>query len=268
MKTLFQIKQLNCSYDSRKVVLRVEELQIPQNRIVFFVGPSGVGKSTILETLGLMNNTILHAEEMSYNNLNLQDAWRWSDKKISEFRNNEFSFIFQQNNLMPNFTAQENILTAALFQGEDERCARQRMTKLLKALDLPSEDRPINQYSGGQQQRISFARAILPKFNVVFGDEPTGNLDHNTADKLMQMLTSAIRERQSTAIIVSHDIDLAVKYADEIIMIQKVKDSKYGEYGQIDKNSIYKRLELEKWKYEDNSYSASDLSNILKQHLV
>lgn len=269
MKPLFEIRHLECAYEKGNVVLKVEDLKISQNKVIFFVGPSGVGKSTILETLGLMNNTIEHAEQIRYNDMDLRHAWHWSDTKISSFRNREFSFVFQQNNLMPNFSAHENILTAALFQGEKEQTARHKMRDILKALDLPLEDRPITRYSGGQQQRIAFARAILPHFNVVFGDEPTGNLDHNTADKLMQTLSNAVREHQAAAIIVSHDIDLAVKYADEIVMIHRVHPEGLDRsYGLIDSHSICTRTGENEWMHDEKTYPSTTMTQILKQHLA
>lgn len=261
---IYTIRNMYCSYDKNKsksdAVLHVKELDIPRGKVIFFVGPSGVGKSTILETLGLMNNTLAYAEVFDYAGRDLRNAWNWKDKEKSAFRNKEFSFIFQQNNLMPNFSAHDNIITASLFQGESEFLARKRTIDILKKLDLPIEDRPISQYSGGQKQRIAFARAVLPTFSVFFGDEPTGNLDCKSAERLMKLMVEAIHERNSTAIIVSHDIPLAVKYADEIVQIVKIPHplNPNDFIGFIDNSCAYIRKN-EKWH---NSMSTLDEEEI------
>lgn len=242
---------MKCSYKKKGVlksdiVLEIEDLKIPQGKVIFFVGPSGIGKSTILETLGFMNRTVASVAKFEYAGKDVRSIWEWKDKKISNFRNKEFSFIFQQCNLMQNFTAYENVMATALIQGTPREEARRLANKILKQMELPAnEDRPIYQYSGGQQQRLAFARAILPQFKVLFGDEPTGNLDVKSAENLMKVLIEAIRERQASAIIVSHDMHLAVNYADMIVQIQCVaRDSEQigveHYYGLINDSSIYK----------------------------
>lgn len=267
MELIYSIRNMKCAYNTGSVVLHIQELEIPEGKVVFFVGPSGVGKSTILETLGLMNNTIASVDEFRYCGRDLRNAFKWNDSQLSDIRNQDFSFVFQQNNLMPNFSAQENIITAALFQGESSFSASKRTAEILKRLNLPPEDRPINQYSGGQQQRIAFARAILPKFKVLFGDEPTGNLDKISADNLMKTLVDSIHENGSTAIIVSHDITLSLKYADIIVQIHKEISAEKGSYGLIFKASIYTKEEMEKWKNVDRECSTEEVENKLIEGL-
>ena len=250
MEYIFDIKDMKCSYKKMgalqsDIVLEIDNLKIPQGKVVFFVGPSGIGKSTILETLGFMNKTVSSVSKFDYVGKDVSDIWKWEDEKISAFRNKEFSFIFQQCNLMQNFTAYENVMATALIQGTSREDARKLANKVLNLMDLPSnEDRPIYQYSGGQQQRLAFARAILPQFKVLFGDEPTGNLDVKSAENLMTVLIDAIKERQASAVIVSHDMHLAVSYADMIVQIQRVsrESEKIGVehyYGLINDASIY-----------------------------
>ncbi|MBQ9427893.1 MAG: ATP-binding cassette domain-containing protein [Paludibacteraceae bacterium] len=252
MDLLFDIENMKCSYKKdgaqlTNVVLEIENLKIPPGKVVFFVGPSGIGKSTILETLGFMNQTIATVDKFEYAGRDVRNIWNWDDKKVSAFRNKEFSFIFQQCNLMQNFTAYENVMATALIQGVTKETARRETNKVLKMMDLPSnEDRPIYQYSGGQQQRLAFARAILPQFKVLFGDEPTGNLDVKSAENLMRVLIEAIKERQASAIIVSHDMHLAVNYADMIVQIHRVarESEKVGVehyLGKISATSIYEK---------------------------
>lgn len=257
MEYIFDIKDMKCSYKKTgalqsDIVLEIDNLQIPQGKVVFFVGPSGIGKSTILETLGFMNKTVSSVSKFDYNGKDVSDIWDWDDEKISAFRNKEFSFIFQQCNLMQNFTAYENVMATALIQGTTREDARKLANKVLKLMDLPSnEDRPIYQYSGGQQQRLAFARAILPQFKVLFGDEPTGNLDVKSAENLMTVLIDAIKERQASAIIVSHDMHLAVNYADMIVQIQRIESEQNGVeiyHGLINDASVYEN-DGTQWSY-------------------
>ena len=261
---MYVIENLKCSYDGEDIVLYIERLNIPYGKIVFFVGRSGIGKSTILETLGFMNNTIYDSNDSSkfvYKGENVLNAWKfWNDEKMSAFKNNNFSFVFQQNNLMPNFSALQNVMITAMIQGksymeaEDEA---QRIINMLWGIDAGEErknekDKPISEWSGGEKQRLAFARAILPKFSVIFGDEPTGNLDASTAERLMKVLVDSLsikkneeKDNNATAIIVSHDIKLAVDNADMIVFIQNKPVlntiSKRKFIGYINDESIYKK---------------------------
>ena len=260
-ENIFEIENLNCAYNGGNVVLAIEQLRIAEGQIAFFVGPSGIGKSTILETLGFMNNTIATVGKFEYCGSDVSLAWSWSDDKISDFRNKNFSFIFQENNLMPNFSAYENVMTTALFQGESITNASQSTRMVLEQLNLPTNDRPISQYSGGQRQRLAFARAVLPQFKVLFGDEPTGNLDAKSADNLMKVMADIIHQRQATAIIVSHDMHLASEYADTIIQINKQSDNQHS-YGYINAQSIYTR-EGEGWQWNGRRLSKNELQQSL-----
>lgn len=275
MEYLFEIKDMKCSYKTGEtlpsdIVLQIDRLQIPQGKIVFFVGPSGIGKSTILETLGFMNRTIASVAQFDYAGQDVRYIWNWTDDKISAFRNKEFSFIFQQCNLMQNFTAYENVMATALIQGASKNEARKLTNAVLRRMDLPAtEDRPIYQYSGGQQQRLAFARAILPQFKVIFGDEPTGNLDVKSAENLMKVLVEAIKERSASAIIVSHDMHLAVNYADMIVQIQRVSETSLGIehcYGLINDSSIYERKETQ-WHHCEKVFSCNALYTKLMEEI-
>lgn len=264
---LYNISGLRCSYDkdisNPKVVLQIESLQIPQGGITFFVGPSGVGKSTILETLGVMNNTILSADVFEYKGEDISSVWTWDDSKLSKFRNNEFSFVFQETNLMSNFSPLENVMTTGLFQRQTRIQAQENAKEVLRNLGIDiREDRSIEKFSGGQRQRIAFARAIMPSFSVLFGDEPTGNLDSNTADDLMKLLKENIVSKNASAIIVSHDLRIAIKYADLIVNIKKITGPGNAEYGLIDNESSYKR-EADGWNNGGKMISNSDLLNQL-----
>lgn len=266
VKSIYEIRDLRCAYDKRRVVLHIEELDIPQGKVVFFVGPSGIGKSTILETLGLMNNTVLSAEKIEYSGIDLSKVWIWSDEKRSELRKNDFSFIFQQTNLMPNFTAYENVMVTTMIQGGKDVDINKRVREVLEKMDLPTEDRPIQMYSGGQKQRLAFARAILPDFKVLFCDEPTGNLDPASARNLMEVLVKDLHQKQATAIIVSHDMDLSLLYADMIVLIRKENRSegmdKEDYYGKIDAQSLYLR-DGEMWINQGQKMTSIELKSKL-----
>lgn len=267
MKNLFEIENLRCSYDKNyregksKVVLEIKHLELPQGKKIFIVGESGIGKSTILETLGMMNNTIVPDENSRFVffepdgcETDLKAMWKSKDdKQLSAFRLKNYSFIFQSTNLMRNFTAFENVAFTRMLQGNSKYSCFRRTQKVLEDVGLGHVDerRMVHELSGGQQQRLAFARAILPDFTVLFGDEPTGNLDTENAVRVMSILSkkldsheSGVEERAS-AIIVSHDMHLAVSFADIIIKIQKAIRPKQHEsdedvaYGIIDDSCVY-----------------------------
>lgn len=261
---VFEIKKLKCSYKKRgennsRVVLDIEELKILAGEVVFIIGPSGIGKSTILETLGLMNNTVHNPDDKEVGfkycftdkesgdekSIGIIDLWKQKDKERSKFRKDHFSFIFQQTNLMHNFTAFENVIVTSLLKGESKVQSIEKALELFSTIGIPELgfDRMATELAGGQQQRLAFARAILPDFNVLFCDEPTGNLDVINADNLMGKLSYQIKKRpNTTAVIVSHDLKLASKFADTIVLIRpELGKDDSGDYifGRIDENSLF-----------------------------
>jgi ABC-type lipoprotein export system ATPase subunit len=221
-----------CSYDAINPVLKIRHLEIMGGQLVVMVGKSGAGKSTILETLGLMNNTILEGE-ISFmpqpdKHYKLKELWK-EERLLSDVRNLHMSFIFQHTNLMHNFTAYENACIPQLIQGEKMDDALLRVEKAMGQVGLQEVKRNahVAELSGGQRQRLAFVRAITPEFSVLFGDEPTGNLDENNSIELMKVIQKALSEKNRTSIIVSHNIELSLAFADQIIMM--VKDNVYGE---------------------------------------
>ncbi len=227
----FDVSNLLCSYNSHDVVVRIDSLQVPMNSIVFIVGPSGIGKSTLLETLGLMNNTIHNPEAASIlffeeegHSINLANSWKNPDSYLAALRAKHFSFIFQETNLMPGFTAGQNLCMKMLIQGKTMKEARQQAIHFMAQLDLHEDifDRMTHELSGGQRQRLAFLRAFLGDSQVLFCDEPTGNLDGLTAIRLMEILQRSIKvQKNSAAIVVSHDLSLAIRFADLIVPIQQ-----------------------------------------------
>ena len=272
MADYFEIKNLKCSYGckttSPKVVLQADELRIPKGEVVFIVGKSGCGKSTILETLGLMNNTILSAETFlifpeAGKEMDVTKIWRQKNSVLSDIRKKYFSFIFQQTNLMQNFSIRENAVIPQLIKGGDKKY---NDTLLQVGLEQFVENRQnVGELSGGQQQRLAFVRAFMPNFNIIFGDEPTGNLDPQNADNLMKIVADEIHNSaDKTAIIVSHSPELSLKYADRIIKIHK-KESSYGDpFGKIDSESIYEKRNG-KWVHNETAIPSEKLFSIIIQ---
>lgn len=290
MDKLFEIHNLRCSYDNpyregiSKTVLHIDDLVLPKGNKIFIVGESGIGKSTILEVLGMMNNTIVPGENTRFifylpdgQPVDLLGMWhRNKDEELSDFRRKNFNFIFQSTNLMRNFTAYENIAITRMIQGYTKFSSFRRVDKILADLGLDhiDENRMAQELSGGQQQRLAFARAVLPDFTVLFGDEPTGNLDSDNAVRAISLLSAKLDELQnSSAIIVSHDMHLAVTFADVIIKIRKKEhilkpgSDEVTYYGLIDESCVF-TLSNDKgnWSNGKESYSSEEFEEHLKRN--
>ncbi|MBK7011204.1 MAG: ABC transporter ATP-binding protein [Saprospiraceae bacterium] len=250
---MIKIKNLHCGYAPGKPVLYVDDLNLAENEITFMLGPSGIGKSTLIEALGLINDTILDStsSQVLFQNdqnqyINLNDLWLNNKSKLETFRRNYFSFIFQNNYLMPNLSAGENMMMTLLMKGENETEAKDKILYYMDKVGLDEElfDKKVVHLSGGQKQRLAFVRAIASPFKLLIGDEPTGNLDAMTADKLMGYATQSIRESNRSALFVSHDINLALRYADTILLFKFIK--KEVEMGLLSDSEALKRLG-DKW---------------------
>lgn len=272
MKELYKIQNLECAYKNSNTVLKIDELIIPSKKITVLLGVSGSGKSTILETLGLMNNTI-KSGNISFHpnngagNIELKSVWSQKTEHLSQIRNNYFSFIFQNTNLMPNFTALENVCITQMIQGKTYAEAMDRANSMMKKVGLSMIDsnKKVQELSGGQQQRLAFVRAITPNFSVLFGDEPTGNLDELNSSELMKIIRDEIKHEDKSAIIVSHNINLAIEYADCIIVIDK-PDGK--EYGEITSKSVFLKDEHKngtRWT-DHKGVVIDNLKNLVQNH--
>ncbi len=239
---IFEIKKLKCSYNGGSVVLEVDRLSIARGELVVVIGISGAGKSTLLETLGLMNNTINEGSVIDFSpseDVRIQFDSIWDKNRngdIFQVRQKHFSFIFQNTNLMPNFSVYENICLTQMIQGVSRIEAIKVARKCMQALGLNEveQNKKPSELSGGQAQRVAFVRAITPEFSVLFGDEPTGNLDEKNSRDLMTVLKQKVLNDGKTAIIVSHNVNLALEFADKIILI-----SKPNNYGLIKSENIF-----------------------------
>ncbi|MBX3027502.1 ABC transporter ATP-binding protein [bacterium] len=186
-------------------VLRDLDLDVAAGEAVVIVGQSGVGKSTLLHLLGALDTP--SSGEVDFAGVALGSL---GEAELAAFRNREIGFIFQFHHLLPDFSALENTMMPCLIGGLswDEAAARARAVLAQVGLAARLDHKP-GELSGGEQQRVAVARAIVLSPRVVLADEPTGNLDPGTADEIHQLLLSLKRERGITLVIVTHNLELA-----------------------------------------------------------
>jgi ABC-type lipoprotein export system ATPase subunit len=249
-RPVFAIRNLECAYQPERPVLKLPELEIPAGKLVFIIGKSGIGKSTLLETLGLMNRTIVALPDTTLTlspnaseAIELKNCWSWGNERLSHFRRQHFSFIFQHTNLMPNFTAGENMAINLLAEGKSFAEAKQEVLNVMDQLFLDRDifDKKVTEISGGQRQRLAFVRAITAQFTILFGDEPTGNLDEATAEKLIAILKDLVNEQGKTIVLVSHNLSLAHKFADLVVPITAMPHQGEHLAGHIALEHVFER---------------------------
>jgi len=199
-------------------VLKGINLTIAQGEILAIVGASGAGKSTLLHILGTLDRptsgTVLFEG---------QDLFQLSDQKQAEFRNRRIGFVFQFHHLLPEFTALENVCLPAYIQNRSAQAAQAEATSLLKDVGLEHRmNHKPGELSGGEQQRVAVARALIQQPNLVLADEPTGNLDTHTGDALFTLMRTLNRSRGITFVIVTHNEKLSAQ-ADRIIHMEDGK---------------------------------------------
>ena len=199
-------------------VLKGVDITISKGEIVSIVGSSGAGKSTLLHILGTLDTA--DAGEISLNN---QQVSRLSGKKLAAFRNKEIGFVFQFHHLLPEFTALENVCIPGWIAGRQKKEIISRATELLKNLRLGDRmDNKPQQLSGGEQQRVAVARALINNPSIVMADEPTGNLDSANAKELHQLFIDLRNQFNQTFLIVTHNEELA-KLSDRIVVMKDGK---------------------------------------------
>ncbi|AXT59406.1 ABC transporter ATP-binding protein [Aquimarina sp. AD10] len=189
-------------------VLKGVDLHIKQGEIVSIVGASGAGKTTLLQILG----TLDRANEAKESDLQINDSNinSLSEKQLSKFRNERLGFIFQFHQLLPEFTALENVCIPAFIKKTPKIKAEQRAKELLNFLGLSHRyDHKPSELSGGEQQRVAVARALINNPKVIFADEPSGNLDSEAAENLHQLFFRLRDEFGQTFVIVTHNKELA-----------------------------------------------------------
>ena len=216
MNKIIEIQDIVKNYQIGSVIvraLRSVSVTINKNEYVAIMGPSGSGKSTLMNLLGCLDtptsgNYILNGTDVS----------KMEDDYLAEVRNKEIGFVFQTFNLLPRYTALENVMLPLIYAGvgkvERERMAVDALEKV--SLQDRMDHKP-NELSGGQRQRVAIARALVNKPSIILADEPTGNLDSKTSIDIMGLLDD-IHENGNTVIVVTHEEDIA-KYAHRIIRL-------------------------------------------------
>ena len=204
-------------YDSLQVLKGID-LHIKKGEIVSIVGASGAGKTTLLQILGTLDKPSVESETSLF--INGEDSLNKNDKMLSKFRNNHLGFIFQFHQLLPEFTALENVCIPAYIARKDKSETEKEAKKLLDYLGLSHrmEHKP-NALSGGEQQRVAVARALINKPLVIFADEPSGNLDTASAENLHQLFFKLREEFGQTFVIVTHNEELANMADRKLVMV-------------------------------------------------
>ena len=201
---MIEIQHINKSYGSLQV-LRDINAKIDRSEIVGIVGPSGAGKSTLLQIAGTLDRP--DSGTITYNGV---DVSTLSERRLAAFRNKNIGFVFQFHQLLPEFTALENVAIPALIKGDNRKDAFARARQLIDFLGLGERtDHKPAELSGGEKQRISVARALMNQPDVIFADEPSGSLDSKNKQDLHQLFFDLREELHQTFVIVTHDETLA-----------------------------------------------------------
>ncbi|MDC1378020.1 ABC transporter ATP-binding protein [Flavobacteriaceae bacterium] len=216
MKELLTAQHIFKDYGDLNVLSDIS-LSVDHHEVIAIVGPSGAGKTSLLHILGTLDKP--------KNNFNTQiiinetEITSLSDKKLAKFRNQNMGFIFQFHELLPEFTALENVCIPCWLGGSFTNESKNKAIKLLKRLGIA--DRALHKpsaLSGGEQQRVAVARALINEPKIIFADEPSGNLDSENADRLHDLFFELREELRCSFVIVTHNKDLAMR-ADRIISL-------------------------------------------------
>ena len=201
---MIEIKNIRKSFGSLEVLKGID-LSIQKGEIVSIVGPSGAGKTTLLQIIGTLDKP--DSGSVFVDGI---DTTQLSQKKLSDFRNKHIGFVFQFHQLLPEFTAIENIMIPAYIAGVGSKQARQRAEELLRFMGLSerAKHKP-NELSGGEKQRVAVARALINNPDVILADEPSGSLDSKNKEELHQLFFDLRDKYGQTFVIVTHDEQLA-----------------------------------------------------------
>ena len=217
-------KNIQKNYDKLQVLKGVD-LHINKGEIVSIVGASGAGKTTLLQILGTLDNPSKDANTSL--EINGENLLKMKDKELSRFRNLHLGFIFQFHQLLPEFTALENVCIPAYIAGKDKKETEIEAKRLLDYLGLTERiHHKPNELSGGEQQRVAVARALINKPAVIFADEPSGNLDTTSAENLHQLFFKLRDEFGQTFVIVTHNEDLANMADRKLVMVDGLISNK------------------------------------------
>lgn len=214
---MIRAKDIHKYYDQLHVLKGVD-LHIKKGEIVSIVGASGAGKTTLLQILGTLD--VPTSTALSSLTINDEDILKMNDKNLSKFRNLHLGFIFQFHQLLPEFTALENVCIPAFIAGKEKKETETEAKRLLEYLGLSHRiDHKPNELSGGEQQRVAVARALINKPAVIFADEPSGNLDTASAENLHKLFFQLRDEFGQTFVIVTHNEELANMADRKLVMV-------------------------------------------------
>ena len=218
---MIKAKNIHKSFDALEVLKGVD-IEIAKGEIVSIVGPSGAGKTTLLQILGTLDRP--DSGDVEVNGVNFS---KLSEKELAAFRNKHIGFIFQFHQLLPEFTALENVMIPALIARRDTKSVTARAKELIGYLGLSErmEHKP-SELSGGEKQRVAVARALINNPSVLLADEPSGSLDSKNRDELHKLLFDVRDKFGLTLVIVTHDKELAA-LSDRVI---EMKDGRMIQY--------------------------------------
>jgi putative ABC transport system ATP-binding protein len=217
LENIIELKNLRKVYrigDEKVVALDNVSLEIKKGEFCCLLGTSGSGKSTML-------NLMAGLEKPTKGTIKIKGkaVEKMTEKQLAKFRQENLGFVFQSYNLLPMLTALENVSIPLTFKGVPKAKRDKRAKEMLEAVGLATHEKhKPTQMSGGQQQRVGIARAFVAMPEIVFADEPTGNLDSKTTKEVMNLITQIARQNNQTLIIVTHDLEIA-SYADRIVHI-------------------------------------------------
>lgn len=218
---MIEAKKIVKYYDQLQVLKGVD-MHIQKGEIVSIVGSSGAGKTTLLQILGTLDkpNSSKNEDQVSELIINGQNVLSMNDKELSKFRNLNLGFIFQFHQLLPEFTALENVCIPAFIANISKQETEIEAKKLLDYLGLSDRiNHKPNELSGGEQQRVAVARALINKPAIIFADEPSGNLDTASAENLHQLFFKLRDEFGQTFVIVTHNEELADMADRKLVMV-------------------------------------------------
>lgn len=211
---MIKAENIHKSFGSLEVLKGVS-LDVSPAEVVSIVGPSGAGKTTLLQILGTLSP--MDSGSLTINGEQIEGL---NDKQLSDFRNRQIGFVFQFHNLLPEFSAVENVMMPALIARRDHKQAEREATELLKMMNLSQRaSHKPSALSGGEQQRVAIARALINRPALLLADEPSGNLDTKNRDEIHSLFFRLRDELGQTTLIVTHDEGLAAMADRKISMI-------------------------------------------------
>lgn len=252
---MISLRNIHKSFGNLEVLKGID-LDIQKGEMVSIVGPSGAGKTTLLQIMGTLDRpnegTLTIADT---------DVTRLSSSALSHFRNTHIGFIFQFHQLLPEFTALENVMMPALIAGTSKRAARERATQLLAYMGL--EDRAEHKpaaLSGGEKQRVAAARALMNEPDIIFADEPTGSLDSKNRAELQELFFQLRRDLGQTFVIVTHDESFAQQCDRCIHMVDgRISDEATTEVQQTSEASL---------EADEDNHTSTDTEATAALHLT